>query len=127
LLRKAKERGGVLNAQQYKNLKEREKKREDPAPPVPSFDRPSTASSSSGQGRQRSSTSAGPSQPISNSSSVKDGKNGKNRDEWMQTSPRPKETGTLKVSVNSIFKANKFSTELVISHLEVLCVLFGEK
>ncbi|KAF9452365.1 hypothetical protein P691DRAFT_661128, partial [Macrolepiota fuliginosa MF-IS2] len=102
LLRKAKERGGVINTQQYKNLKEREKRREDPAPPLPlpPHDRP--PSSSGATGRQRSTTSASPAQTISNSSSLADPRNGRNKDDWMQSSPRVKETGTLKAPKNSM-------------------------
>jgi hypothetical protein len=96
LLRKAKEKGGVIGAQQYKNLKDRERKKDEPPPPLPSYDPPSSAGSSNITGRQRSSTSVNPGHPISNSPSLKEGKN---REDWMPTSPRSKEVGTLKVGV----------------------------
>ncbi|KAJ3570962.1 hypothetical protein NP233_g4061 [Leucocoprinus birnbaumii] len=99
LLRKAKERGGVISSQQYKNLKEREKKREEPAPPLPSFERSSNTSSSNMTVRQRSSTTsnnASSSHSSSKSPSAQGGGSGMRRDGRMHTSPRPKETGTLK-------------------------------
>ncbi|KAF5354747.1 hypothetical protein D9756_005253 [Leucocoprinus leucothites] len=105
LLRKAKERGGVISTQQYKNLREREKKREEPAPPLPSFDRPSTASSSNITSRQRSSTTSTNASPVQftlSSSTSRGGGNSKKRDDLMHTSPRPRETGTLKPPKNSM-------------------------
>ncbi|KXN90627.1 PH and SEC7 domain-containing protein C11E3.11c, partial [Leucoagaricus sp. SymC.cos] len=36
------------------------------------------------------------------STSLRDGRNGKNRDDWIQTSPRPRETGTLKPPKSSM-------------------------
>lgn len=94
LVRKAKERGGVINAQQYKNLKERENKKDEPTPPLPSLDRPSSGGSSSITGRQRSSTSASPG---FRSPSPRTGKSNEG------SNPRMKETGTLRVSFLGFF------------------------
>jgi hypothetical protein len=87
-VRKAKERGGVVNAQQYKNLRERENKKDEPAPPLPSLDGPSSGASSSATGRQRSSTNASPGFR-SPSPRIK-----KNNEE---SNPRMKDTKTLRV------------------------------
>ena len=100
LLRKAKERGGVINTQQYKNFKERQRKRQDTTPPLPSFDRPSTAGAPTVTRRQRSSASASPSQSIPTTPPKS---HNEKKGDWMHASPCPKETGTLKVSVMLLF------------------------
>lgn len=121
LLRKAKERGGVIGAQQYKNLKEREKRRDDPTPPLPSHDRPS-GSSSAITGRQRSSTNASPGHHLSGSPSLR---NGKKNDDWMQSSPRIRETGTLKVGIQTLFSIYRDQCICISSHPKIPCGLFG--
>jgi PH/SEC7 domain-containing protein len=93
LLRKAKEKGGVVGAHH-----KREKRRESPPPPLPtSYDRPSSS------GRQRSSTSysSNPSSPqITPLSKGKlRGAVGESSPEWVLPSPRPKEHGSTKVSI----------------------------
>lgn len=100
LLRKAKERGGVISSQQYRNFKERERKRQDTTPPLPSLVRPSTANVPTVTRRQRSTTGVGPSQPIS--ATLPKGLDEKKGDR-MLASPYPKESGSLKVSVMLLF------------------------
>jgi len=94
-LRKAKERGGVISSQQYRNFKERERKRQDTTPPLPSLARPSTGNVATVTRRQRSTTSASPSQPVS--ATLPKGLDEKKGDRIL-ASPYPKESGTLKVS-----------------------------
>lgn len=130
LLRKTKERGGTINAQQYRNLKEREKRREDPAPPLPPHDRASSANSPPGvTGRQRSSTNTSPGHPMSSSYSLKsDGRSGKGKDDWMPSSPRVRETGTLKVSVKVWLHATRSLSGCVFfSRKRVPCALSGAR
>jgi len=99
-LRKAKERGGVISSQQYRNFKERERKKQDTTPPLPFLARPSTANVPIVTRRQRSTTSVSPSQPLS--ATLPKGLDKKKCDQ-MLASPYPKESGTLKVSVMLLF------------------------
>jgi len=100
LLRKAKERGGVISSQQYRNFKERDRKRQDTTPPLPPLARPSTGNVATVTRRQRSTTSASPSQPVS--ATLPKGLDEKKGDRIL-ASPYPKESGTLKVSAMLLF------------------------
>lgn len=93
LLRKAKEKGGVVGAHH-----KRDRRHESPPPPLPnSYDRPSSSS-----GRQRSTTtySSNPSSPqVTPLSKGKHrGAPGQANFEWVLPSPRPKENASGKVS-----------------------------
>ncbi|KAG6845394.1 hypothetical protein H0H87_009741 [Tephrocybe sp. NHM501043] len=89
LLRKAKEKGGVVGVQHT-----RENRHESPPPPLPT-ERPSSS------GRQRSSTTASSNPSTPQSKNLSKDKY-KPPSEWMLTSPRSKETGTVKAPKSSV-------------------------
>ncbi|KAG6917832.1 hypothetical protein DXG01_000892 [Tephrocybe rancida] len=94
LLRKAKEKGGVVGVQP-----KREIRRESPPPPLPT-ERPSSS------GRQRSSTTVTSNSSTPQSTPLSKGKykspKHDNGSDWMLPSPRTKENGTVKAPKSSV-------------------------